>query len=81
MARKPNYGYEKRQKELAKKAKKEEKRKELVFRRMTDLLTTEKEIHRPTLADRILFANRITAATRGMVHGPWRQSGCQPVMR
>jgi hypothetical protein len=27
MARKPNYGYEKRQKELAKKAKKEEKRK------------------------------------------------------
>lgn len=27
MARKPNYGYEKRQKELARKAKKEEKRK------------------------------------------------------
>lgn len=27
MARKPNYGYEKRQKELAKKAKKEEKKK------------------------------------------------------
>ncbi len=27
MARKPNYGFEKRQKELAKKAKKEEKRK------------------------------------------------------
>ncbi len=27
MARKPNYGYEKRQKEIAKKAKKEEKRK------------------------------------------------------
>jgi len=27
MARKPNYGYEKRQKELAKKAKKEEKMK------------------------------------------------------
>ena len=27
MARKPNYGYEKRQKELAKKAKKEEKQK------------------------------------------------------
>ncbi len=26
MAKKPNYGYEKRQKELAKKAKKEEKR-------------------------------------------------------
>ncbi len=27
MAKKPNYGYEKRQKEIAKKAKKEEKRK------------------------------------------------------
>ena len=27
MAKKPNYGYEKRQKELAKKAKKEEKKK------------------------------------------------------
>lgn len=27
MGRKPNYGYEKRQKELARKAKKEEKRK------------------------------------------------------
>ena len=27
MARKPNYGFEKRQKELAKKAKKEEKKK------------------------------------------------------
>ncbi len=27
MARKPNYGFEKRQKEIAKKAKKEEKRK------------------------------------------------------
>jgi len=27
MARKPNFGYEKRQKELARKAKKEEKRK------------------------------------------------------
>ena len=27
MARKPNYGYEKRQKELARKAKKEEKKK------------------------------------------------------
>ena len=27
MARKPNYGYEKRQKEIAKKAKKEEKKK------------------------------------------------------
>ncbi len=27
MARKPNYGYEKRQRELAKKAKKEEKKK------------------------------------------------------
>ncbi|MGK2943977.1 MAG: hypothetical protein ACSLFC_04480 [Desulfuromonadales bacterium] len=27
MARKPNYGYEKRQKELAKKAKKEDKKK------------------------------------------------------
>jgi hypothetical protein len=27
MARKPNYGYEKRQKELAKKAKKDEKKK------------------------------------------------------
>ena len=27
MGRKPNYGYEKRQKEIAKKAKKEEKRK------------------------------------------------------
>jgi hypothetical protein len=27
MARKPNYGYEKRQKELARKTKKEEKRK------------------------------------------------------
>ncbi|MGE4578000.1 MAG: hypothetical protein AB7F21_00550 [Desulfuromonadales bacterium] len=28
MARKPNYGYEKRQKELARKAKKEEKKKQ-----------------------------------------------------
>ncbi len=36
MARKTNYGYEKRQKELAKKAKKEEKRKRKLGESETD---------------------------------------------
>jgi len=43
MARKPNYGFEKRQKELAKKAKKEEKlkrRQELKEGESTDVETT-----------------------------------------
>lgn len=39
MARKPNYGYEKRQKELARKAKKEEKKQ----RKTTDVAEDEGE--------------------------------------
>ncbi len=39
MARKPNYGYEKRQKELARKAKKEEKKK----RKLEEGMNEQKE--------------------------------------
>ena len=43
MARKPNYGYEKRQKEIARKAKKEEKRKRKQEEGESDSVETDKD--------------------------------------
>lgn len=48
MARKPNYGYEKRQKELAKKAKKEEKSKRKQEEKEQENLAEEQGQETPT---------------------------------
>ena len=47
MARKPNYGYEKRQKELAKKAKKEEKSKRRQEEKDQEKLAEEQGLETP----------------------------------
>jgi hypothetical protein len=47
MARKPNYGYEKRQKELAKKAKKEEKSKRRQEEKDQEKLAEEQSLETP----------------------------------